>query len=142
MVHVPITPGPLPTRPFLVVVAGSGQVARSAVSAGADMLMALNAGAFRNQGFGSIPALLPFGNGNRPTLGLVKEHILPVSAGLPVVAGVQAGDSRYPLPELFAEYARLGVTGIANWPAVGFLDGSLRHALSAGAAPWTRNWPC
>jgi two-component system response regulator HydG len=62
-------------------------------------------------------------------LGLVKEHILPVSGGLPVVAGVQAGDPRHPVADLFAEYARLGVSGITNWPAVGFLDGALRHAL-------------
>lgn len=112
----------------LAVVAGSGQVARSAVGAGADLLFALNAGVYRNFGQGSLPSFLPFGNANGQTLTLLREHILPVSQGLPVVAGAQAGDPAHPLPALFAEFASLGVRGVANWPAVGFLDGTLRAA--------------
>jgi two-component system response regulator HydG len=115
---------------LLAVAAGSGQVARNAVNAGADILLALNAGVFRNQGVGSLAAMMPFGNANEQTLALVKDHILPASGKVPVIAGVQPGDARHPLPELFAQYRRLGVSGIANWPAVGFLDGSFRHALT------------
>jgi DNA-binding NtrC family response regulator/predicted TIM-barrel enzyme len=116
-------------RPVLAVVAGSGQVARSAAEAGADLLFALNAGVYRNLGQGSLPAFLPFGNANEQTLRLLQDHILPVAKGLPVVAGAQTGDKYHPLPELFARYRDLGVYGVANWPAVGFLDGALRAAL-------------
>ncbi len=115
-------------RPVLAVVAGSGQVARSAAEAGADFLFALNAGVYRNMGQGSLPSFLPFGNANAQTLSLLGEHILPVCKGLPVVAGAQGGDADLPLPRLFAEYRSLGVTGVCNWPAAGFLDGSLRAA--------------
>jgi DNA-binding NtrC family response regulator/predicted TIM-barrel enzyme len=113
-------------RPILAVVAGSGQVAHSAREAGADLLFALNAGVYRSRGHGSLPSFLPFGNANAQTRSLVKVHILPVAGNLPVVAGVQAGDPGQPVSELFAEYRTLGVHGICNWPAVGFLDGALR----------------
>lgn len=119
------------STPVLAVVAGSGQVARSAAEAGADMLIALNAGVYRNLGQGSLPAFLPFGNANEQTLRLLREHILPVSGKLPVVAGAQCGDPRHDIDFLFAEYRALGVHGVANWPAVGFLDGHLRAALAA-----------
>jgi DNA-binding NtrC family response regulator/predicted TIM-barrel enzyme len=114
------------TGPLLAVVAGSGQVARSARDAGADLLFALNAGLYRSRGHGSLPSFLPFGNANAQTLMLLKNHILPVAGNLPVVAGALAGDPGKPLPELLAEYRTLGVHGICNWPAVGFLDGALR----------------
>ncbi|MEO6097397.1 MAG: phosphoenolpyruvate hydrolase family protein [Fibrobacteria bacterium] len=114
------------SRPVLAVVAGSGQVARSARDAGADLLFALNAGLYRSRGHGSLPSFLPFGNANAQTRLLLKTHILPVAGSLPVVAGAQAGDPGQPLPDLLAEYRTLGVHGICNWPAVGFLDGALR----------------
>jgi DNA-binding NtrC family response regulator/predicted TIM-barrel enzyme len=120
-----------PANPILAVVAGSGQVARSAAESGADMLIALNAGVYRNLGQGSLPAFLPFGNANAQTLRLLREHILPVSGKLPVVAGAQCGDPRHDLDDLFSEYRALGVYGVANWPAAGFLDGHLRAALEA-----------
>lgn len=122
----------VPAGPLLAVVAGSGQVALSAVGAGADFLMALNAGVYRNLGQGSLPAFLPFGNANAQTLRLLREHILPVAGGLPVIAGVQAGDAAHPLPELFGKLHALGVMGVTNWPAVGFLDGTLRAAWERG----------
>lgn len=103
-------------------------MARSAAEAGADCLMALNAGVYRNQGQGSLPAFMPFGNANAQTLSLLREHILPVAGGVPVVAGAQPGDAAHPLPSLLAAYLELGVHGVANWPATGFLDGSLRAA--------------
>lgn len=118
----------IPRRPMLAVVAGSGQVARSAAEAGADCLMALNAGVYRNQGQGSLPAFLPFGSANAQTLALLREHILPVAGAVPVVAGAQPGDPAHPIPGLLAAYRDLGVRGVANWPATGFLDGSLRAA--------------
>jgi predicted TIM-barrel enzyme len=45
--------------PVIAVVAGSGQVARYAAEAGADFLVALNAGLYRNLGTGSLASFLP-----------------------------------------------------------------------------------
>lgn len=116
-------------RPRLAVAAGSGQVARSAVDAGADFLLALNAGVYRNLGHGSLPSFLPFGNTNAQTLKLLREHILPAAANrVPVVAGAMPGDPAYPPSVLWQAFRALGVYGVCNWPAAGFLDGALRSS--------------
>jgi two-component system response regulator HydG len=116
-------------RPLLAVAAGSGQVARSAADAGADFLLALNAGVYRNLGHGSLPAFLPFGDTNAQTLKLLREHILPAAAHrIPVVAGAMPGDPAFPPSALWEAYRSLGVRGVCNWPASGFLDGALRTA--------------
>ena len=44
--------------PVVGVVTGSGQVAQSAVEAGADFLLVLNSGLYRSQGAGSLAAFL------------------------------------------------------------------------------------
>ncbi len=123
-------------KPILAVVAGSGQVARNAVEAGADILLALNAGAFRNLGHGSLASYLPFGSANQQTRELLKQHILPAARMAKVVAGILAGDSEVPIDEILSEYRKLGVHGITNWPAIGLLDGNLRsHLDSIGLNP-------
>ncbi len=111
---------------ILGVVAGSGQVAKSAREAGADFLFVLNAGLYRSLGHGSLPSFLPFGNANAQTRRLLVEHILPVAGDIPTVAGIQAGDPHHSLQGLLTEYRSLGVSGVCNWPSVGFLDGALR----------------
>ena len=117
--------------PILAVVAGSGQVAKHSLEAGADLLLALNAGAYRNQGHGSLAAFLPFGNANDQTRHLLREQILPVANSIPVVAGVLAGDESNPTQVLLEEYRKLGVRGITNWPATGFVDGLFRKHLES-----------
>src|SRR5262249_58618836 len=78
--------------PVVGVVAGSGQVARSAVEAGADLLLALNSGLYRSLGSGSLAGFLPYGNANRQTLELLTNHIVPQARGVPIIAGVLASD--------------------------------------------------
>jgi two-component system response regulator HydG len=93
----------------------------------------LNAGVYRNLGHGSLPSFLPFGNSNAQTLALLREHILPAAANrVPVVAGAMPGDAAYPASALWEAYRSLGVYGVCNWPAAGFLDGALR-------ASWERS---
>src|SRR5688572_3028005 len=77
---------------MLAVVAGSGQIARCAADAGADFLLVLNAGAYRNLGLGSLASFLAYGNANDQTEVLLREHILPASGKMPVVAGVFGAD--------------------------------------------------
>jgi DNA-binding NtrC family response regulator/predicted TIM-barrel enzyme len=121
----------LSTQRLMAVVAGSGQVVRCACEAGADFLLVLNAGTYRNQGVGSLASFLAFGNANDQTMSLLRQHVLPSNRGLPIVAGVMAGDPTQPLEKCFGQLEQLGVAGVTNWPAVGFVDGSMRCALEA-----------
>lgn len=115
--------------PIISVVAGGGQVAKSAVASGADLIIALNAGFFRNIGFGSLAAFMPYGNANDQTEQLLKEHILPHKKSTPVVAGVLASDPKQSLTKRLARLKELEVEGITNWPAIGFIDGYFRKHL-------------
>lgn len=113
------------------VVAGSGEVARAAVQAGADFLVALSAGVYRNLGQSSLAALMPYGNTNQQTTDLLREHLLPHAAGCPVMAGLfgHAGDAQ--LQAALEQYKRWGVTALTHWPSAGSIDGAFRAALEA-----------
>ena len=69
------------TQPVIAVVAGSGLVVCCAVEAGADLLMVLNAGLYRNLGTGSLAAFLPYGNANDQTEMLLREQVSAAIAG-------------------------------------------------------------
>ncbi len=121
-------------RRLLAVVAGSGQIARYAAEAGADFLMVLSAGSYRTLGAGSLASFLSYGNANDQTFALLREQVLPARGSLPVVAGVMGSDPTVPLAQRFAALRALGVAGVTNWPAVGFVDGQFRLAMEAEGA--------
>lgn len=125
--------GECPDR-LLAVVAGSGLIARCAMEAGADFLMVLSAGAYRAAGAGTLGSFLACGNANDQTAALLREQILPVSGRLPVVAGVLGSDPTQPLEKRLEVLRDLGVAGVTNWPAVGFMDGNFRRAIEAEGA--------
>ncbi len=116
-------------RPVIAVVAGSGQVASCAIKGRTDLLMALSAGCFRNLGTGSLASVMPFGNANELTLRLLIEQLLPRRGKTPIVAGVCPTDPVHPLEVTLPRLRALGIQAVTNWPAVGFIDGSLRNAL-------------
>ncbi|QDU39597.1 Transcriptional regulatory protein ZraR [Maioricimonas rarisocia] len=116
-------------RPLLMVVPGSGLIARCAVESRADALMVLNAGVYRSMGSGTLAAFLPFGNANDQTEKLLCNQILPRSGDIPVIAGVHGVDPTCPLEDRLRRLASLGVAGVVNWPAVGFIDGVYREVL-------------
>jgi two-component system response regulator HydG len=118
-------------RPVIAVVAGSGQVARYARESGADVLIALSAGYFRNLGTGSLAAWMPYANTNELTDRLLVEQILPRCGTTPVIAGVFPNDPVRPLDQTLARLRALGVNGVTNWPAAGFADANFRVALEA-----------
>src|SRR5262245_33587056 len=86
-------------NPLVAVAIGSGQAVRGAVAAGADLLLAFNAGVYRNVGTGSLAAFLPYGNANAQTENLLCTQILPHNAGTPIVAGVFSADPTLNLQE-------------------------------------------
>jgi len=115
-----------PPSPLIGVVAGSGLMIRSAVNAGADLIIALNAGLYRSMGYGSLAAFMPYGNANRQMEDLLRQHILPHRGNTPVVAGVFASDPVLEIQQVLEKLKEMGVEGITNWPAIGFIDGEFR----------------
>ncbi len=115
--------------PVLAVAAGSGQIAHNVHEGGADLLLALNAGLYRSLGHGSLASFLAYGNANQQTKELLRQHILPNAKGLPVVAGVMASDPTVDIDEWLLQLKSMGVSGITNWPTIGFMDGNIRAAI-------------
>lgn len=117
-----------PSRLLIAVAAGSGQVTRLAIEAGADLLLVLNAGRYRTLGTGSLASFLPYGNANQQTLELLGD-VLPCAKEVPVVAGVFGSDPEIVLDDHLDRLRGLGVSGVTNWPSLGFIDGRFRLAL-------------
>lgn len=117
------------TSPLIAVVAGSGQMTQSSVLSGADMIIALNAGQYRNMGYGSLAAFMPYGNANDQMEEMLRLHIVPQCRNIPIVAGLFASDPSQPLRKRLEKLKKLGVQGITNWPAIGFVDGCFREHL-------------
>lgn len=119
------------SAPIISVVAGTGLIAKLSIASGADLIIALNAGMYRHMGHGSLTSFLPFVNANDQTEELLRQHILPHTKSVPVVAGVFASDPTQPLKTRLERLKELGVQGITNWPAIGFIDGTFREHLEA-----------
>jgi DNA-binding NtrC family response regulator/predicted TIM-barrel enzyme len=116
--------------PLIFVVPGSGQIARYAVEGGAHFIMVLNAGLYRSTGVSSLASFLPFGNANDQIDDLLCKQIIPRAKHTPIVAGLMANDPVVPFERRLKRMQGLGIAGVANWPAVGFIDGKFRSAIA------------
>ena len=116
--------------PLIFVIPGSGQIARYAIEGGAQFLMVLNAGLYRMAGVSSMGSFMPFGNANDQTEELLRTQILPRVRETPLISGLMPNDPTLPINVRFKRLADLGIAGIINWPAAGFIDGRLGQALA------------
>ncbi len=108
--------------------AGTGISAKSEEAGGIDLIVIYNSGRYRMAGRGSLAGLMPYGDANAVVLELAAE-VLPVVRHTPVLAGVCASDP-FRNPDLFLdELARLGFSGVQNFPTVGLIDGTFRQNL-------------
>ncbi|HEY4390035.1 MAG TPA: phosphoenolpyruvate hydrolase family protein, partial [Paenibacillus sp.] len=80
------------------VATGAGISAKYAVKGGADLILALNSGRFRQMGLGSIAGLMPFANSNEMVMEFGSREILSVVRDKPVVFGLCASDPTIDLP--------------------------------------------
>lgn len=115
---------------LLAAGAGTGLVAASAESAGADLVVVYNSGHFRAAGKSSLSGLLPFGNANDITARLLTEVMSSVEQ-VPVIAGVCATDPFCNLDRIVQQLADAGASGVVNFPTIGLFDRSFRHDLEA-----------
>ena len=115
-------------RPIIGGGAGTGLSAKSQEQGGVDLLIIYNSGRYRMAGGGSLSGLLAYGNANDIVLEMAHE-VLPVVSRVPVLAGVNGTDPFLILPAFLDEIARLGFSGIQNFPTVGLIDGTFRANL-------------
>lgn len=116
-------------RPLIGVAVGSGLSAKQVAEGGADFILALSAGYFRNAGVSSLAAMLPFANSNQLNLKFAKKEILPRVKNTPVIFGAFAADITNSDENLLNNIIEAGFIGINNFPTVGLIDGKYRQAL-------------
>ncbi len=112
-------------RNFLfAAVVGSGLTAKAADKAGADYLLALNAGRFRVQGASSLTSFLPVRAANDWVIEFAEREMLG-RCSAPIYAGFSVSDPDLDIGELVQRTKRLGFSGICNFPSTTLIDGRL-----------------
>nr|WP_237391647.1 phosphoenolpyruvate hydrolase family protein [Paenibacillus dendrobii] len=111
------------------VAAGAGISAKYAVKGGADIILALNSGRFRQMGLGSIAGFMPFASSNSMVMEFGSREILSVVRDHPVVFGLCCTDPTIDLPSYLDAIHKNGFAGMINYPTLGLIDGQFREAL-------------
>nr|WP_255627968.1 phosphoenolpyruvate hydrolase family protein [Phyllobacterium sp. KW56] len=116
---------------------GSGMTARAAERAGADFVLALNAGRFRAMGGSSPASILPIRNSNAFVAGFGRSEILR-STRLPAFFGACTFDPRLDLDDFLDRLCRWGFAGVTNFPSVIHLDEHRRSVLERCGLGYSR----
>jgi predicted TIM-barrel enzyme len=115
-------------RPIIGAGAGTGISAKCAEAGGADLIIIYNSGRYRMAGRGSLAGLMPYGDANAIVMEMASE-VLPIVSKTPVLAGVCGTDPFRLMDVYLNELARLGFSGVQNFPTVGLIDGIFRMNL-------------
>lgn len=111
------------------VAAGAGISAKYAVKGGADLILALNSGRFRQMGLGSVAGFLPFASSNDMVMEFGAREILSVVGETPVIFGLCATDPMIEPRTFLRRIQDSGFAGVINYPTLGLIDGKFREAL-------------
>ncbi|MFC6315778.1 phosphoenolpyruvate hydrolase family protein [Lapidilactobacillus achengensis] len=114
---------------LLGVSTATGMNALSAMRAGADFIMVLNSGKFRQMGRSSLGGYLPFTNSNLQTRQLTLTEILPIVQDFPILVGVNATDPCMNSAELIEQLKAERIAGVVNYPTICLFDGQFREGL-------------
>jgi predicted TIM-barrel enzyme len=117
-------------RPIVGCGAGTGLSAKMAEAGGADLIIIYNSGRFRMAGRGSLAGLMPYGDANGVVVDMAAE-VLTIVEDTPVLAGICGTDPFRLMPVFLPELARMGFSGVQNFPTVGLIDGDFRANLEA-----------
>ncbi len=120
------------------VAAGSGMTTKMSVMGGADFVLALSAGRFRQMGRSSLASFLCYANSNDIVMDFASRELLPLIQNVPVLFGINAGDPSLHFYEYLGEIKRCGFAGINNFPTVGLIDGQFRQALEEDGCTYDR----
>lgn len=113
---------------LFAAVVGSGLTAKAADKAGADYLLALNAGRFRVQGASSLTSFLPVRAANEWVIEFAEREMLGRCTA-PIYAGFSVSDPNLDIAELVRRTKALGFSGICNFPSTTLIDGRLGAAI-------------
>jgi predicted TIM-barrel enzyme len=108
--------------------AGTGLSAKCEEMGGVDLIVIYNSGRYRMAGRGSMAGLMPYGDANAIVMDMGRE-VLPVVKQTPVLAGVCGTDPFRDMNVFLDEVARVGFSGVQNFPTVGLMDGIYRANL-------------
>jgi len=115
-------------QPIIGAGAGTGISAKNEEAGGADLIVIYNSGRYRMAGRGSLAGMMPYGDANGVVVDMARE-VLPIVARTPVLAGVCGTDPFRQMDVFLDEIARLGFSGVQNFPTVGLIDGRFRAGL-------------
>ncbi len=115
-------------QPIIGAGAGTGISAKGEEEGGADLIVIYNSGRYRMAGRGSLAGMMPYCDANGVVVEMARE-VLPIVARTPVLAGVCGTDPFRQMDLFLDEIARLGFSGVQNFPTVGLIDGRFRAGL-------------
>ncbi|AIQ58775.1 phosphoenolpyruvate hydrolase family protein [Paenibacillus borealis] len=108
---------------------GTGITAKVAAQSGADFILMLNSGKFRQMGRSSLAGFLPFCNSNDMVMDFASREIVPLVRDTPVLFGLNANDPTREMAGYIKDIKDRGFAGVNNYPTVGLIDGLFREAL-------------
>ncbi|MBP1890766.1 putative TIM-barrel enzyme/AraC-like DNA-binding protein [Clostridium moniliforme] len=111
------------------IATGSGMTVKHSQNAGADFLLMLNSGRFRQMGRGSLAGFLPFCNSNDMVMDFASKEILPLAKDIPIIFGLNATDPTKNIESYIEKIIDMGFSGINNYPTIGLIDGQFRETL-------------
>ncbi|MHC8517861.1 phosphoenolpyruvate hydrolase family protein [Sporosarcina sp. ITBMC105] len=112
------------------VAAGNGMTAKYAQQGGADFILALSAGRFRQMGVSSLAGFLSYANSNELVMTFATKELVPLIHDIPVCFGLCATDPTISLDSFIDDIQSKGFAGINNFPSVGLFDGQFGEALA------------
>ncbi|MGM0175078.1 phosphoenolpyruvate hydrolase family protein [Enterococcus sp. DIV0800] len=114
---------------LLGIATATGMTALYGIKSGADFILVLNSGKYRQMGRSSLGGYLPFNNSNLLTMMIGKNEIMPVVPDESIFLGVNATDPLMNQEEIFAYLKKYQYSGVVNYPTVCLFDGQFREAL-------------
>ncbi len=116
-------------RPLVMTGAGSGICAKFIEQGGVDLLGIYNTGYFRMQGYGSLAGMLPITDANQIVFDTAAREVLPQVKQTPVIVGINGVDPLRDMRIFLEDLRRIGISGVHNFPTVGWFDGRFRDTL-------------
>jgi predicted TIM-barrel enzyme/AraC-like DNA-binding protein len=113
------------------VAAGSGLTAKYAEQGGADFILALSSGRFRQMGVSSLAGFTACTNSNQMVMEFAFKEVLPTLKKIPTIFGLFATDPTIDMKACIRQIKASGFAGINNYPTVGLIDGQFREALES-----------